>query len=185
MQVKITSSENGVAELYKSRDWQECAAEEGERRVMEKGSLFVQGIAGTGKTTFCQGIVERLQAAGERVDIISKTHVASKRAGGVTADHWVRRHVINGSPKCTVLWIDEISQIDAGLLLQICKLTFCENIRFILSSDFNQFAPIGNNFRGTPVAEDALKNSNLLAGTELHLRRASDQTRNCSNSTRL
>ena len=62
MQVKITSSENGVAELYKSRDWQECAAEEGERRVMEKGSLFVQGIAGTGKTTFCQGIVERLTA---------------------------------------------------------------------------------------------------------------------------
>ena len=33
---------------------------------MEKGSLFVQGIAGTGKTTYCQGIVERLQAAGER-----------------------------------------------------------------------------------------------------------------------
>jgi len=128
---------------------------------MEKGSLFVQGIAGTGKTTYCQGIVERLQASGERVDIISKTHVASRRAGGVTADHWVRRHVINGSPKCTVLWIDEISQIDVGLLLQICKLTFC-GIHFILSGDFNQFAPIGNNFRGTPVEESALQQSNLL-----------------------
>ena len=146
----------------KPRPWQECTPEEGERRVLDKESLFVQGIAGTGKTTYCQGIVERLQAAGERVDIISKTHVASRRAGGCTADHWVRRHVINGSPKCTVLWIDEISQIDVGLLLQICKLTFCQNIRFILSGDFNQFSPIGNNFRGTPVEEVALQNSNLL-----------------------
>jgi hypothetical protein len=145
------------------RTWRECSSEEGERRVLEdKQSLFVQGIAGTGKTTFCRGIVERLQAAGEKVDIISKTHVASRRAGGVTADHWVRRYVINGSPKCTVLWIDEISQLDVGLLLQICKLTFCENVRFILSGDFNQFAPIGNNFRGTPVEEDALQRSNLL-----------------------
>ena len=130
--------------------------------MLEKESLFVQGIAGTGKTTYCQGIVERLKAAGERVDVISKTHVASRRAGGVTADHWVRRHVVNGSPKCTVLWIDEISQIDVGLLLQICKLTFCANMRFILSGDFNQFAPIGNNFRGTPVSETALQKSNLL-----------------------
>jgi hypothetical protein len=160
------TTQKGSSELPGSREarlrlWHECTTEEGERLVMEKGSLFVQGIAGTGKTTYCQGIVERLQAAGERVDTISKTHVASRRAGGVTADHWVRRHVINGSPKCTVLWIDEISQIDVGLLLQICKLTFC-GIRFILSGDFNQFAPIGNNFRGTPVAEDALQNSNLL-----------------------
>ena len=145
------------------RTWRECSPEEGERRVLEdKQSLFVQGIAGTGKTTYCRGIVERLQAAGEKVDIISKTHVASRRAGGVTADHWVRRYVINGSPKCTVLWIDEISQLDVGLLLQICKLTFCENVRFILSGDFNQFAPIANNFRGTPIEEDALRRSNLL-----------------------
>ena len=80
----------------------------------------------------------------------------------MTAHHWVRRHVINGCPKCTVLWIDEISQIDVGLLLQICKLTFSSNIRFLLSGDFNQFSPIGNNFRGTPVSEDALQSSNLL-----------------------
>ena len=120
-----------------SRSWSQLESEEGERRVLEGRSLLVQGIAGTGKTTFCQGIVERLTSAGERVDIISKTHVASRRAGGVTADHWVRRHVINGCPKCSVLWIDEISQIDVGLLLQICKLTFSSSIRFILSGDFN------------------------------------------------
>jgi hypothetical protein len=148
--------------MLKARGWSQLEPEEGERRLLEGNSLLVQGIAGTGKTTYCQGLVERLKAAGERVDIISKTHVASRRAGGVTADHWVRRHVINGCPKCTVLWIDEISQIDVGLLLQICKLTFSSSIRFLLSGDFNQFSPIGNNFRGTPVAEDALQGSNLL-----------------------
>jgi hypothetical protein len=144
------------------RLWRQCEPEEGEFMVMQGESLLVQGIAGTGKTTYCRGIVERLQAAGERVDIISKTHVASRRAGGVTADHWVRRHVINGSPLCTVLWIDEVSQIDIGLLLHICKLTYTSSIRFILSGDFHQFAPIGNNFRGTPIAENALELSNLL-----------------------
>ncbi len=144
------------------REWRECSPQDGEQRVLEKQSLLVLGIAGTGKTTHCQGIVERLQAAGETVNIISKTRVASRRAGGATADHWVRRHIINGAPKCTLLWIDEISQIDVGLLLHICKLTYSQDIRFILSGDFNQFAPIGNNFRGTPVAEDALQRSNLL-----------------------
>ncbi len=163
---------SGSAELFspsrtwdlklRPREWRDGDPQQGERWVLEKQSLLVLGIAGTGKTTYCQGIVERLQAAGETVNIISKTHVASRRAGGVTADHWVRRHVINGAPKCTVLWIDEISQIDVGLLLHICKLTYSQNIRFILSGDFNQFAPIGNNFRGTPVAEDALQRSNLL-----------------------
>ncbi len=56
----------------------------------------------------------------------------------------------------------EISQIDVGLLLQICKLTFSSNIRFLLSGDFFQVAPISNNFRGAPVSEDALEKSNLL-----------------------
>lgn len=144
------------------RCWNTVNAEEGERRALAGQGLMVMGIAGTGKTTFCKGIVERLQAQGEVVHVISKTHVASKRAGGVTADHWVRRHVVNGTPTCNVLWIDEISQLDCGLLLQLCKLTFTSNFRFIISGDFNQFQPIGNNFRGTPVEEGRVERSNLL-----------------------
>ena len=75
-------------------------------------------------TTFLHGVVERLGASGKKADIVSKTHVASNRAGGVTADHWVRRYVINGSPSCDCIWIDEISQLDVGLWLQLSKLTF-------------------------------------------------------------
>ena len=68
--------------------------------------------------------VERLRAQGKVVDIISKTHVASRRAGGVTANHWVRRYVLAGCPRCEVLWIDEISQLGVGLWVQINKLTY-------------------------------------------------------------
>ncbi len=91
--------------------------------MLEGESLLCVGIAGTGKTTYLQGVVERLRASGKRVDIVSKTHVASNRAGGVTADHWVRSHVINGAPSCDCLWIDEIRQLDVGLWLQLSKLT--------------------------------------------------------------
>ena len=104
------------------RVWTKLEQDEGERRVLEGGSLLVTGIAGTGKTTYVQGIVERLRADGKVVDIISKTHTASKRAGGVTADHWVRRYVLHGAPRCNVLWIDEISQLDVGLWLHVNQL---------------------------------------------------------------
>ena len=85
-------------------------------------SLFVEGIAGTGKTTFLRGIVERLQALGQRVDVISKTHVASSRAGGCTADYCVRHHTLHGARTADYIWIDEVSQLDAGLWVQLNKL---------------------------------------------------------------
>ncbi len=143
------------------RVWQHLQQEEGERRVMEGSSLLVLGIAGTGKTFFIQGVTERLRGQGKVVDIISKTHVASRRAGGVTADHWVRRYVMAGCPRCDCLWVDEVSQLDIGLWLQISKLTFT-GMQFLLSRDFNQFAPLGNTFRGAQVAETAFEESGLL-----------------------
>ena len=143
-----------------TRVWSLLEPEEGERRVLEGGSLLCTGIAGTGKTTYMRGLVERLRKDGKVVDIISKTHTASRRAGGVTADHWVRRHVMHGAPKCDVLWIDEISQLDVGLWLQINKLA--STMQFLLSGDFNQFSPLGNTFRGSTVSESAFEDSGLL-----------------------
>ena len=119
------------------------------------------GVAGTGKTFYAQSLVERLRAAGKRVDVISKTHAASRRANGKTADHWVRKYVLCGGVYCDVLWIDEISQVDAGLLLQLSKLTY-RKMQFVLSGDFNQFPPIGSCFRGAAVSDDAFETSRLL-----------------------
>jgi hypothetical protein len=129
--------------------------------VLAGESLLVLGIAGTGKTHYVQGIVERLKHSGKRVDVISKTHTASRRAGGATADHWVRRQVLHGSAACDYLWIDECSQVDIGLLHRIAKLCWA-GVQFLLSGDFHQFAPICNNWRGSPVPDDALEQSVLL-----------------------
>jgi hypothetical protein len=114
------------------RDLDEAAAEE---RVLRGESLLVLGIAGTGKTHYVQGIVERLRRSGKRVDIVSKTHTASRRACGVTAKHWVRRHVLHGSATCDYLWLDEVSQTDVGLLNQLAKFPFTP-VRFLPSGDF-------------------------------------------------
>jgi hypothetical protein len=69
--------------------------------------------------------------------------------------------VLHGSASCDYLWIDEVSQVDVGLLNQIAKLHWA-GVKFLLSGDFHQFAPICNNWRGSPVPEDALERSALL-----------------------
>jgi hypothetical protein len=69
--------------------------------------------------------------------------------------------VLHGSASCDYLWIDEVSQVDIGLLNQIAKLHWA-GVKFILSGDFHQFPPICNHWRGSPVPEDALERSSLL-----------------------
>jgi hypothetical protein len=130
-------------------------------RVVGGNSLLVLGLAGTGKTHLMRELVAHLRARGKRVDIISKTHTASSRAGGVTADHWVRRHVLHGSNSADVVWLDEVSQIDVGVLCQLNKL-MPTSVRWLLSGDFKQFPPIGNCFRGSPVPKGAFERSSLL-----------------------
>jgi hypothetical protein len=111
--------------------WRDLGEVEAEEAVLRGESLLLLGIAGTGKAHRAQGIVERLRCAGKRVDVISKTHTASRRAGGATADHWVRRHILHGSASCDVLWIDEVSQVDVGLMNQIAKLHWA-GVKFLL-----------------------------------------------------
>ena len=60
-------------------------------------SLFVEGAPGIGKTYMCKGVVRFLRAHGKKVQVISKTHNASSRADGCTADQGVRRHVSYGA----------------------------------------------------------------------------------------
>jgi hypothetical protein len=120
---------------------------------------LVEGIAGVGKTHFLQALVAELRALGKSVAILSKTHVASQRAGGCTADHWVRRHVLHGSPSAQVIWVDECYQIDTSLLAQFNKIA---TRQWLLSGDPHQFPPVFDGWRGAPVAEAAFRDSNLL-----------------------
>ena len=132
-----------------------------EHRVLAGQSILVEGAPGTGKTYTCRGLVELLRAQSKKVDVISKTHSASSRAGGCTADHWVRRHIIHGACSADALWIDEIEQLDVELLAALNRLTYL-GTQILMSGDFQQFAPIGNAWRGSPVPEDALAKSRLL-----------------------
>ena len=100
---------------------------------------------------------------GKKVAAISKTHVASSRIDGSTADVWVRRHILGGTPNCDVLWIDEISQLDIALWAQLAKLQFLTKpMGFIMSGDANQFGAIGNTWRSAVVDDEALWHSDLL-----------------------
>ena len=124
---------------------------------------MIEGIAGTGKSTYARGIVERLKSMGKKVAIISKTHVASSRIDGSTADVWVRRFILGGSPNVDCLWVDECGQLEITLWAQLGKLQFLQKpVQFILSGDRNQFAPIGNTWRSAVVEDSALWESDLL-----------------------
>ena len=65
-------------------------AEETERIVLQGGNLLRKGIARMGKSHFCLNVVEKLRSMKLKVDMIPKTHTASARTTGVTADHCVR-----------------------------------------------------------------------------------------------
>jgi hypothetical protein len=137
----------------------ELQMEEATQRVLAGESLLIEGIAGTGKSHFAQQLIASLRALGKSIAIMSKTHTASSRIGGVTADHWVRRHILNGAATADVLWIDECYQLETNLWSQLNKLS---GRQFILSGDPNQFSPLFDNWRGVSVPEDAFQCSNLL-----------------------
>ena len=66
---------------------------------------------------------------------------------------------MNGAATADALWVDECYQLETNLWSQLNKLS---GSQFILSGDTNQFAPLFDNWRGVPVAEDAFQHSNLL-----------------------
>jgi hypothetical protein len=139
------------------------SADSAEEHVLNGGSLLVQGSPGTGKTYFVRTLVSKLREKGKSVDIISKTHAAVQNfgEGAVTADHWVRRHIRNGSPGCAVLVIDEITQIEIQLWNDIAKCLF-KGIKFILSGDYKQFQAIAEHWCACPVKEGSLQNSDMM-----------------------
>ena len=143
---------------HQSYVWTDLDEEEAERLVINGGSLLVLGVAGTGKSYFVSKLRESLKNLGKSVDAISKTHCASERIGGVTADHYVRRHVLHGICTADAIWIDEISQLEHSLWCELNKL----KKQFLLSGDFNQFGPIFDSHRGTEIPKDAFEKSRFL-----------------------
>ena len=144
-------------------EWRQLSKEGAEQHLLSGGSLLCQGPPGCGKTFFVRNLVQQLREKGTSVDIISKTHAAVQNFGenAVTADHWVRRHIRNGSPSCTALVIDEITQIEIQLWNDLAKCLL-KGIQIILSGDFKQFQAICEHWCACPVKEGSLENSDML-----------------------
>jgi hypothetical protein len=145
--------------VHRPSAMEELSEEEARARVARGESLLVEGIAGVGKTHFLQSLVEELRAKGKSVCIISKTHCASARAGGITADAFVRRYLMHGSCLFDVVWADEVYQLECTLLAQLNKIA---SRQWLLSGDCHQFPPMFNSFRGGAIDDDAFGRSNLL-----------------------
>ena len=126
-------------------------------------SLLILGAPGTGKSHFLRELVTKLRGEGFVVDCISKTHASCGNLGMdcVTADHFTHAHIKNGRPRCDVLAIDELTQIDCALWCEIAKLLHL-GITFLCCGDFKQFPAICDSWCGTPVPDDTLEHSDLL-----------------------
>jgi hypothetical protein len=79
----------------------------------------------------------------------------------VTADHWVRKHVRAGGVHCSVLVVEELTQIDVQLWADLALCRF-KGVQMILCGDFGQFGPVCEHWAGCAVTEGALENSQML-----------------------
>ena len=135
--------------------WRELTEEEAREHVLAGGSLAIEGVAGVGKSHFVGSLAKGLAD----VSAISKTHCASSRIGGVTADHFARSKILNGCFTSNTIWIDEVFQTECPLMTQIAKVP--EKVQFLMAGDPHQFGPCFDSWRGRPVPPGAFERSSL------------------------
>jgi len=143
--------------------WRDLSEEEAREVVLAGGNLAIEGTAGVGKSTWVGALAAEIAAGGRTLAAVSKTHCASSRLGkycpSSTADHWVRRHVLNGAVSANVLWLEEAFQTECALMTQLAKLP--AHVGFIFTGDPHQFGPIHSHWRGCPVPSGAFERSSV------------------------
>ena len=80
-------------------DWTYIDRDEAKEWVLSGQSLYISGIAGTGKSHLMKELVAALKEQGERVEIMAKCHVAALSAGGHTANAFI--HTSSTPPAAT------------------------------------------------------------------------------------
>jgi len=147
--------------------WIEHPEEKAMELVLSNNSIFIEGLAGTGKSTLTKEFVKALEERGDRVMCCAFTHVAAKNIGGCTLHHFAHKYIFHGSYTGWLI-VDEVGQLTLPLIAALNRLLLNEQagqpVRFILLGDFRgQLLAIKNSWRGQLVEDkDYLRNSALF-----------------------
>jgi len=103
-----------------------------------------------------------LRGQGKKVAVVSKCHTAALNMSGVTVQHFCYKYVLHGSFSGDYVVLDEVSQLELSLWIQLNKLSFV-GVKWILLGDFEQFPPVGQHIHaGQTLDDDCLQKSVLL-----------------------
>ncbi len=140
------------------REWRDVDPHE----VVARGeSLYIEGRPGTGKSHLARELIEILRGQGKKVAVVSKCHTAALNMSGVTVQHFCYKYVLHGSFQGDYVVLDEVSQLELSLWMQLNKLSFV-GVKWILLGDFERFPPVGSHIHaGQSLDDDCLQKSIL------------------------
>lgn len=102
--------------------------------------VFLTGLGGTGKTYFCNKLIEKLQKDGNEVIKLGTTNVSANLLEGMTIDKF--QHI--NKKKLMYIFLDEISMLKEKFYLFLVQLKMkYKDIKIIMAGDYNQLKPVG------------------------------------------
>ena len=108
-------------------------------------------------------LAELEAATGRKVQRCAKTHSVAAKIGGCTLDSFLRRAIVKGAALPQTLWVDEFSLIDSSSWCLLNFLLFAPTpVQIILSGDWAQLPGIGSCYKGAPLANGRVEQSQLL-----------------------
>ena len=103
-------------------DWTYHSLPDFQKKLLNRESGYISGIAGTGKSFTMKALREELQAQGIWVKTVAKCHVAALNAGGGTADAFLHKYCNGGfSQKRCCLILEEVCTLETRILQQLAK----------------------------------------------------------------
>ena len=153
--------------------------------VESKKGFFLNGRAGTGKTTLANAIIDVLEALGENYMAYSTTHVSKKKMGSIKSELRLGKHantidslyrrwrhnqqfVITALKQVEYLLVDEVSMMREKFYAMLCNVKRAiPGIKIVLIGDYLQFKAVKDTWSGDYENSAAL--FDLCDGYKIHL----------------
>lgn len=111
--------------------------------------ILVRGVAGSGKMPVMKAAIEKIQAGGHRVMLLTPSASLAKGAlleagfkEANTVSRFIRNEELQAKAKNGVLWIDEAGLLGTRTLAEVFRVADKHNTRVILSGDTRQHASV-------------------------------------------